>query len=82
MPLRHMRRKQPLLTQSEREELKSIPGDESMLIRLASFKQKEKDLIDKRRGDAMSMYGFSDNSLTINVDLFDFAFLFCQTVTK
>ena len=57
-----MPRKQPLLTQSEREELKSIPGDESMLIRLASFKQKEKDLIDKRRGDAMSMYGFSDNN--------------------
>ncbi|PCS23825.1 DUF4158 domain-containing protein [Candidatus Enterovibrio escicola] len=53
-----MPRKQPLLTQLEREELKSIPGDESTLIRLTSFTQKEKDLIDKRRGDANKL-GFA-----------------------
>ncbi|PCS21294.1 DUF4158 domain-containing protein [Candidatus Enterovibrio escicola] len=53
-----MPRKQPLLTQLEREELKSIPGDESTLIRLTSFTQKEKDLIDKRGGDANKL-GFS-----------------------
>ncbi len=43
---------QTTIVQLEREELKSIPGDESTLIRLTSFTQKEKDLIDKRRGDA------------------------------
>ena len=32
-----MPRKQPLLTQLEREELTSIQGDESTLIRLTSF---------------------------------------------
>lgn len=53
-----MPRKQPLLTQLEREELKSIPGDESTLIRLTSFTQKEKNLIDKRRGDANKL-GFA-----------------------
>lgn len=53
-----MSRKQPLLTLLERQELKSIPGDESTLIRLTSFTQKEKNLIDKRRGDANKL-GFS-----------------------
>ncbi|WP_390241783.1 DUF4158 domain-containing protein [Vibrio sp. R78045] len=53
-----MPRKQPLLTQLEREELKSIPNDESTLIRLTSFTQKEKELIDKRRGDANKL-GFA-----------------------
>lgn len=47
-----MPRKQPLLTQLEREELTSIPGDESTLIRLTSFTPEEKNLINKRRGDS------------------------------
>jgi len=53
-----MPRKQPLLTQLEREELKSIPSDELTLIRLTSFTDKEKELIDKRRGDANKL-GFA-----------------------
>ena len=53
-----MPRKQPLLTQLEREELTSIPGDESTLIRLTSFTPEEKNLIDKRRGDSNKL-GFA-----------------------
>ena len=53
-----MPRKQALLTELEREELKNIPGDESTLIRLTSFTPKEKNLIDKRRGDANKL-GFA-----------------------
>ncbi len=50
-----MPRKQPLLTQLEREELKSIPGDESTLIRLTSFTQKEKDLIEDYWDDILRL---------------------------
>ena len=53
-----MSRKQPLLTLLERQELKSIPTNESTLIRLTSFTQQEMDLIDKRRGDANKL-GFA-----------------------
>ena len=53
-----MPRKQPLLTQLEREELTSIQGDESTLIRLTSFTPEEKNLIDKRRGDSNKL-GFA-----------------------
>ncbi len=50
-----MPRKQPLLTQLEREELKSILGDESTLIRLTSFTQKEKDLIEDYWDDILRL---------------------------
>ena len=50
--------RQPLLTLIERENLLSLPTDESELIRLTTFSEQDTQLISQHRGDA-SWLGFA-----------------------
>lgn len=50
--------RQPLLTRTERENLLSLPTDESELIRLTTFSEQDTQLINQHRGDA-SRLGFA-----------------------